>query len=240
MMKRYTGTRSFSVWLVPAVSLALTVAVFVINYLYQTHHFNYTLKCRASMCFAAIGMVNLLWSFFLRRQRPVCTLLALGLVFAMLGDLTINNDFVRGAILFAAGHVLLLLGYCVVHRLRRADLFCSALPAIGGVGFLLFYPYLHFSRPALQTVCLVYAVIISCMLGKAAANFFARPALFTGLQALGSLLFFFSDFMLLLHWFVGRWRWTDNACMATYYPAVCLIALSMCALLVKESGKSRR
>ena len=33
--------------------------------------------------------------------------------------------------------------------------------------------------------------------------------------------------MLVLDKFIGLWSWTDNAYMGTYYPALCLLALSM-------------
>jgi len=42
-----------------------------------------------------------------------------------------------------------------------------------------------------------------------------------------SILFFFSDLMLVFDWFIGLWSWTDHACMGTYYPALCFLALAM-------------
>jgi hypothetical protein len=79
-------------------------------------------------------------------------------------------------------------------------------------------------------VCIVYAAIISTMLGKAVGNFLRErsgDSGVSGMIALASGLFFFSDLMLVFDWFIGRWDWTSNACMGTYYPALCLLALSM-------------
>ena len=65
------------------------------------------------------------------------------------------------------------------------------------------------------------------MLGKAIGNLIHAPCLYTATVAVASGLFFFSDLMLVLDWFIGLWSWTDHACMGTYYPALCLLALSM-------------
>ena len=222
------NAKTFSRRLLLAVNILLIAAVCVLNYIYQSHGFNYALKCRASGCFAALAVINFLWALWADRKHwKLQLLLCLGLLLAWRGDLAINHDFVTGAAIFAAGHVFLVAGYCVAQPLRRGDWLCT-LPVLAfSLGFLLFYPYLFFGDAIRRAACFIYAVIISCMLGKAAGNFLRRPKLFEGLLAVGSVLFFFSDFMLLLHWFVCKWSWTDNACMATYYPAVCLLALAM-------------
>lgn len=217
------------------LNIVLIAAVCVLNYLYQSHDFSYALKCRTSGCFAALAVINFLWSLWAdRRSWKLHALLCLGLLLAWQGDLAINHDFVTGAAIFGAGHVFLVAGYCVAQPLRRGDWLCTLPVMAFSLGFLLFYPYLFFSDDLRRIACFIYAVIISCMLGKAAGNFLRRRNLFYGLLAAGSVLFFFSDFMLLLHWFVGRWRWTDNACMAAYYPAVCLLALAMYVKTVEK------
>ena len=213
-----------------ALNIALTAAVCVLNYFYQLLDFNYPLKCCASTCFALIGVINLLCA---RRTKQadigLYRLLCLGVVFAMLGDIAINPSFVAGAALFAAGHVFLVAAYCVAHPLRRSD-FLFIVPAVAGsMAFMLCYPHFSFPHPAFYGICIGYAAVIAVMLGKSAANFCRRRRLFEGLLVLGSALFFFSDVMLLLHWFVGKWSWTNHACMAAYYPAVCLMGLAMYA-----------
>ena len=42
--------------------------------------------------------------------------------------------------------------------------------------------------------------------------------------ALGSVLFFFSDVMLVLSWFAGAGRWADVWCLCTYFPGQGLLA----------------
>ena len=76
-------------------------------------------------------------------------------------------------------------------------------------------------------VCIVYALIISLMLGKAIGNLIKEQNALTITIATASTLFFFSDLMLVFDWFIGLWNWTDHACMGTYYPALCLLAFAM-------------
>ena len=66
-------------------------------------------------------------------------------------------------------------------------------------------------------------------------NFHKFLDVFTGMIAIGSVLFFVSDMMLLLAWFSTiEGRWTSNVCMAAYYPALCLLAGSMVVYLKKN------
>ena len=72
------------------------------------------------------------------------------------------------------------------------------------------------------------------MLGKAIGNFIREKNAVYGTVAIASALFFFSDLMLVLDWFIGLWSWTDHACMGTYYPALCLLAFSMLLKIFNE------
>ena len=86
----------------------------------------------------------------------------------------------------------------------------------------------------MQYVCLVYAFIISMMLGKAIGNFIRRRELLTGIILAGSILFFLSDLMLVFDWFTLAGSWSGKICMATYYPAECLLAFSVMHFMKKE------
>ena len=102
---------------------------------------------------------------------------------------------------------------------------------------LLFCPLLTFDTAIFRVVCIAYALIISLMLGKAIGNFLREKSAVTAVIAVASVLFFFSDLMLVFDWFIGLWSWTDHACMGTYYPALCLLALSMFLKAKKEPVK---
>ena len=85
----------------------------------------------------------------------------------------------------------------------------------------------------MEVVVVVYAIIISFMVGKAISNWMdgllkekkSKPLELV--IVLGSLLFFFSDCMLLLNVFADFPKVVDVLCLATYYPAQILLATSI-------------
>ena len=212
-----------------AVNLALMAVIFALNFVYQSNGFDFTLKCICSGGFALMGVLNLVYALAAGRQgMAIYVSMAAGLVLAMLGDVLIGYDFIVGAGTFALGHVCFVVAYCFMQRLRGADLIIGGGIFAAAAIFLLVCPLLIFDPPFFRVVCLVYALIISAMLGKAVGNFLRVRTWGFGIIALASVLFFFSDLMLVFDWFIGLWSWTDHACMGTYYPALCLLALSMC------------
>ena len=211
-----------------AVNGLTVAAILILNYVYQSNGFDFTLKCICSGLFALLGTVNLGYALK-RKQRPTgfYALMALGLLLAFLGDVLIGYDFIIGAGTFALGHVCFVIAYGFLQSWKPLDLLPGGILFAGAACFLLFSPLLHFDTPIFRVVCVVYALIISAMLGKAIGNFLRERSLLTGTITLASALFFFSDLMLVFDWFIGRWDWTDHACMGTYYPALCLLAFSM-------------
>ncbi|MBQ8311528.1 MAG: lysoplasmalogenase [Clostridia bacterium] len=221
-----------------AVNAAVIATIFVLNYFYQLDGFDFTLKCICSGLFASLGAVNLGYAVITKQSNfRFFAAMATGLVLAFLGDVLIGFDFIIGAATFALGHVCFAVAYCFLQRMRPLDYLFSGVLFLGAAGFLTFFPLLNFEEPIFRVVCIVYALIISVMLGKAIGNFVRYRNVLTGTIALASFLFFFSDLMLVLDWFVGRWSWTDHACMGTYYPALCLLALSM---LIKAIAGAHR
>lgn len=210
------------------VDLLVIASVFILNYFYQLNGFDFTLKCICSGAFALLGLVNLCYAQKTRQTNMRFYIgMAAGLVLAFLGDVLIGYDFIIGAATFALGHVCFVVAYCLIQRPKILDCIISGVLFSGGAGFLLFSPLLTFDQPIFRVVCVVYALIISTMLGKAVGNFIRERNVFTGTVAAASALFFFSDLMLVFDWFIGLWDWTDHACMGTYYPALCLLAFAM-------------
>lgn len=211
-----------------AVNILIIAAVFVLNWFYQSNGFDFTLKCVCSGGFALLGLINLSYALGTgRKSKKFYIAMALGLVLAMLGDVLIGYDFIIGAAIFALGHVCFVVAYCLLQKLKMLDCIISGVLFAGAAAFLLFCPLLVFDVSIFKYVCIVYAMIISLMLGKAVGNFVREKNAVTGTIALASALFFFSDLMLVFDWFIGRWDWTDHACMGTYYPALCFLAFSM-------------
>lgn len=219
-----------------AVNLAVIATIFVLNYFYQSNGFDFTLKCICSGSFALLGLINLGYAW--KTKQPNIKLyigMAAGLVLAFLGDYLIGKDFIVGAATFALGHICFVVAYCFMQKMKKLDYAISGTLFLGCLIFLLFCPLLTFEVAIFRIVCIVYALIISTMLGKAIGNFVKEKTLVNGTIATASVLFFFSDLMLVFDWFIGLWSWTDHACMGTYYPALCFLALSMCIKIIKDN-----
>lgn len=206
------------------------------NYIYQSNGFDFTLKCICSGSFALLGVINLVYSLATKADNKKFYIgMSAGLILAFLGDVLIGYDFIVGAATFALGHVCFVVAYCFMQRMQRLDFIISGSLFLGCLIFLLFCPLLTFDVAIFRVVCIIYALIISMMLGKAVGNFVREKTLINGTIAVASVLFFFSDLMLVFDWFIGLWSWTDHACMGTYYPALCFLALAMCIKSIKNN-----
>ena len=221
------------------INILITVAVFIGNYFYQSLGFNYTLKIICSSGFALMGIKNMLYAWKRIANKKVLSFMTLGLIFAFLGDVAINPNFVLGVIFFALGHVFFVAAYLIYKKLEKMDIFLCGALGLFAVGFILVFPYIVFDVAVLKYVVLAYAVIISAMVGKSVGNAVREKGIFTAMIAVGSVLFFISDMMLLLAWFSTiEGRWTSNVCMAAYYPALCLLAGSM-VVYMKKIGEEK-
>ena len=223
-----------------SLNLVVIATIFVLNYVYQSNGFDFTLKKICSGSFALLGVVNLVYALATRQTNTKFYVsMATGLVLAMLGDILIGYDFIIGAGTFALGHVAFVVAYCFLQKIRLLDMAIGGVFFVGATAFLLFCPWLTFDEPIFQGVCVVYALIISLMLGKAWGNFIRCRNITTGTVALASGFFFFSDLMLVFDWFIGKWDWTDHACMGTYYPALCGLALAMFLCTLRPVDEAR-
>ena len=223
--------------LILTLNAVIVTAIFALNYVYQSNGFDFTLKCICSASFAVLGLINLAYALATKQaNKRFYVSMAAGLVLACLGDVLIGYDFIVGAATFALGHVCFVVAYCFLQRMRALDLTISGGLFLACLLFLLLCPLLTFDVPIFRIVCIVYALIISTMLGKAVGNVIRAKSLVSGVMAGASFLFFFSDLMLVFDWFIGLWSWTDHACMGTYYPALCFLAVAMC---LKAVGRTQ-
>lgn len=182
------------------------------------------LKALTAFWFALLGLVNL--GLCLREKktgRGFAPALTLGLWVCMTADVTLGFNFILGAAIFATGHVLYTLAYCRLEKPAAGDL-----RPVGAVflvtAVLLALPIFDFGGAVMTAVCWAYGAIISCMVGKAWANYRRSPNRVTGLLLLGSGMFYFSDLMLVLCWFAGAPRITDTLCLFTYFPGQAVLA----------------
>lgn len=220
------------------INIAFSACIYVLNYFYQSNNFNFTLKCITSSLFALLAIINLTYFIGSKKKKeelkyPIFVML--GAIFCFLGDAFINHYFVIGVVLFALGHVFYVGGYYMLYKFRWLDLIIG-----GGLGlatglFVLLCPLLSFDAPVLKIACVVYAFILSFMVGKTISNFIKEQNRLNSYLMAGALLFFISDLCLLICWFwhVPVSRAFNHTCMAVYYPANVLFAYSIFYFLKK-------
>lgn len=188
------------------------------------------LKAVASASFVLLGVINLIYALKCNdKNKKFCLTMVIGLFVAMLGDIVLNLHFMYGAILFAIGHIFYFVAFCFLSKFKATDLIYGAVLSIVSAIVILFVPIFDFGGIVMQLLCLVYALIISFMVGKTVANFVREKTLFNLILVVGSVLFFFSDLMLLFDVFAQVSRLAGVMCLATYYPAQALLAYSIFA-----------
>lgn len=196
-------------------------------------------KAITSALFVILGVLDAIYlvSNKAKNQKFMYLMLA-GLFFAFLGDVVLEVHFIMGAVLFALGHVLFFVAYIFLNKFCWSDLICWALIFIPSVLIILFVPTLKFESILMQMVCVVYALIISLMLSKSVSNFIKDRSVLNSILLVGSILFFFSDLMLLFSRFGGV-STCGLLCLLTYYPAEFLLAFSILFAKEKQSNNQK-
>ena len=210
------------------INILSIIIILYHSVIYQTHGYTALLKVSTSAMFVMLGLINLSYAFISKQKNiKFYMFMSLGLAFACLGDYLILSNFVYGAGSFALGHILFVIAYCFVSKIKKLDLLFSLCLYIGCLIFLLGCPLLNFDDNVFKIVCIIYALIISLMVGKALGNYINNKNYATLTIVLSSVVFFFSDLMLVLGWFVKDIEWADNVCLGTYFPALTFLAFSM-------------
>ncbi len=186
------------------------------------------IKGLTSAGFVLVGITNLTYVILNKKADLKFPIIMLtGLVFAMLGDIILNIEFIIGAALFAIGHLFFFVSYCVLCKFKWSDLAYGAVLFVPSVLLITLAPIFDFGGILMEVVCVVYALIISCMVGKAISNLVAEHSVINIIIMVGSILFFFSDLMLLFNVFGNLPKVVDILCLVTYYPAECLLGYSI-------------
>lgn len=186
------------------------------------------IKSLTSIAFVVLGFTNFLYALKLKTQnKNFCTLMLIGLTFAMLGDILLEIEFIVGAGLFAIGHIFYFFSYTNLQKLQIKDFLISACIFVPSVLIITLVKLFDFGGIFMQMVCIIYALIISLMVGKSISNLLNKKTLLNILLVVGSCLFFFSDFMLLFNVFADVPRIFGILCLASYYPAEIFLAYSI-------------
>lgn len=217
--------------LILSLNIILIISVIALDIL-QMIFGGLALKAAASVFFMLAGGLNLLYALKLRKSGceiklafPIIMLL--GIVFAMSADIAIYYDFISGAALFAIGHILYFISYCTISQFAKKDIIPQLLVFAVGAGLILLLPILDFGGELMKAVSLIYALILSVMTGKAVSFALTDKSRLSLTIAVGSVLFFVSDAMLLIHIFSDIPRIFEILCLSTYYPAQCFLAAAI-------------
>ncbi len=221
-----------------AINAVMLVVILALDAAYMTVG-GLGLKAVTSCMFVLTGLLNLVYGIKAGADRKFPVWMAVALTFAMLGDVLLGINFYLGTAVFGIGHIFYFVSYCTLAGFNRRDFLCGICIFALALGIILFVPFLEFGGALMQGVCCAYALIISFMVGKAVSNLLGHRNVFTVIVAVGSILFFVSDLMLVL----DRFGTIPNAgyfCLGTYYPAQFLLAFSIFSYAGLKRDKADR
>ena len=186
------------------------------------------LKSITSAGFVLIGLLNFIFTLKTNsKHKKFALIMLIALVFAMAGDIVLNLHFIGGAILFAVGHIIFFFAYSCLGKITWVDLAIGLGLFVPSLLVLLLVPSFDFGGIMMQIVCICYALIICLMVGKALSNLIKEKSLTNIIILIGSVLFFFSDLMLVFDVFSSASAICGILCLATYYPAEILLGYSI-------------
>ena len=222
-----------------AINIVAISILFMLNYVYQINDFDFTLKCICSLIFTGVGIVNFGYTLSNKQKDKRFYIgMLTAIIFSLLGDIFIYFNFVAGAGAFAISHICFIITYCFIQQIKKLDLFISVSFFIPIASILLFCPILNYEEVIFKPVCVIYGLIITTMVGKATGNFLRKKNLLNSILFVASLFFLLSDTMLVFHLFSDDVSWAENACMALYYPSLCIFAFSMYIKICEDKKKS--
>lgn len=183
------------------------------------------LKGITSGWFVVLGVVNLALAHRMRYHKMAFMWLVMAALFlTMVADVVLGIHFMLGTIIFAAGHICYFAAYCALERFCKRDLIPVAVAAVISLIAVLGTPFIQVEDPVMRYLLIGYAIVISCMVGKAVGNLVTERSRTRLLVVIGSILFWFSDLMLALNLFGSGGSLASTLCLYTYWPGQYLLA----------------
>lgn len=183
------------------------------------------LKGVTSSWFVILGAINFWAARHLDSKKlRFFFLMEAGFVCGMVADVLLGVVFFAGVGVFALGHIFYLVAFYSLERFRIRDLIASVPVAVISIYLVVGTPWIHVEDPVMKTILIAYALIISLMLGKAISNLVAQSCTYRWMFAIGSVMFWFSDLMLLIDMFGTSTRLVWILCSYSYWPAQTLMA----------------
>lgn len=195
---------------------------------FYDYHGGLWLKGVTSLWFCVLGTVNLVYAHKAGlEKRGILYIMEAALVMGACADVLLGIEFMVGVALFALGHVIYMAAFFTMEKPRRKDLLFILPLAVFAIFCVTGTPFIQVEDPFMEKMLLAYAVIISCMTGKALSNLQLSKKTSRRIIAVAGVLFLFSDLMLAVDMFGAASRLTWVLCSYTYWPAQNFLAHSM-------------
>lgn len=190
------------------------------------------LKGVTSSGFVIIGIINLIYVMLTKgKDIKFAVFMLVGLVLSLIADIVLNIEFMIGAVIFALAHVVYIVAYSFICKINWKDFIPAVIIFVPSVFIVTLVPLFDFGGVLMEVICALYALVISCMVGKAISNYTRDKKVSNLLIIIGSALFFISDLMLLFDVFAEVSSSValifDTLCLATYWPAQIILAYSI-------------
>ena len=186
------------------------------------------LKGLASLCFVLLGILA-------GSSAPIARLIVIGLILGLIADVMLNLRYVfkeKGQLVFLVGILVFLSGHILylaaVLPISGKWLICLIAAAIL-TAFLMWWILSKITaKMAFKIFGIVYIGAIVFLNCAAIANLIVQSSTFTGLFAIGAILFLVSDIVLILNTFGGKTRFALRVTnIGLYYIGQMLIAVSL-------------
>ena len=184
------------------------------------------IKGITSLMFVITGIINIIYCVNNNVNLEYPKKMILALICTMIADVLLEINFYLGTVTFAIGHILYFRSYSKLLKINSDDFKVGLIISVISLLVILFIPFLNFESILMKGVCSTYAIVISFMIGKTISNLIKENNITNKVIAIGSLLFFISDLMLMLDVFGGI-SVSGYLCLATYYPAQFILAFSI-------------
>ncbi len=187
-------------------------------------------KGLASLMFVLMGVFNLIYAIKQKAENlkfPI--FMVVGLTLCLIADMVLNvkGMFMYGALIFALGHIFYFIAYSHLQPVKWQNFIPAVIIFVPVCLLLTLYKGFNYGSIIMQIVCIIYGLIISCMVGKTISLLINQKTLTNLLLVIGSVMFAISDLALLFHIFAEATMLTKWVCVSMYWPAQAVLAFTI-------------
>lgn len=194
-------------------------------------------KGSASMCFVLAGVINLIVNK--KKDIKYSAAILLALFFGFIGDVSIMIKFLLGAAFFLVGHIVYFVAYHFILPFHKKQLLDMGITWLVTETLLLSLSMIRHKDTKTMIVCVLYATVISLMVGKAIYNYRMINDKSTLVICVASIAFLISDMFVAISSFkILPTDWIRMTGLCFYYPSQFVLAQSI--LKEKEMNETSK